>query len=196
MSSAYLFYGKLGSGKGTQSKLLEEYLQLHDKKSLYVGTGKLFRDFVENNNSHTSKKVTDILKHGLLGPLFFPVYLWSQQLIEKFTGNEDLIFDGGARRIEEVPILLAALEFYNITKIHVIVLNASDEEVLQRIHNRHEGRVDDTDMETIHHRLDWYTSNVIPAINIYRNTEGVIVHDIDGMGNVDEIFERIKKAIS
>lgn len=196
MSSAYIFYGKSGSGKGTQAKLLGNYIENQGKKHIYIETGKMFRDFIDTESSYTAACTKQIMDNGLLMPAFFPIYMWSKKLIENYTGTEDLIFDGIARRPEEVAMVLSALEFFKITNVHVIVMNISDEEALQRLQNRHEGRIDDMDMDKIKHRLDWYTTNVIPAINIYRNTAGVHVHDIDGVGSIDEIFERIKISLS
>ena len=155
----------------------------------------MFRDFIDTESSYTAVCTKQIMDNGLLMPAFFPIYMWSKKLIENYTGTEDIIFDGIARRPEEVAMVLSALEFFKVTNIQVIVMNVSDAQALQRLQNRHEGRVDDTDILKIQHRLDWYTTNVIPAIDIYRNTAGVHVHDIDGMGTVDEIFERIKLAI-
>lgn len=195
MSSAYILYGKSGSGKGTQAKLLQQYLDNSGRKYLYIETGKMFRDFIDTENSFTAIRTKGIMDNGLLMPAFFPIYMWSKKLIEDYTGTEDVIFDGIARRPEEVAMVLSALEFFNITDVHVIVMNITDDEALQRLQNRHEGRVDDMDTLKIRHRLGWYTTNVIPAIDIYRHTGGVQVHDVDGIGSIDEIFNRIKKVI-
>ena len=195
MSSAYILYGKSGSGKGTQAGLLGECLEGSGRNHLYIETGKMFRDFIDTQQSYTAQCTKEIMDNGLLMPAFFPIYMWSKKLIEQYSGTEDVIFDGIARRPEEVAMVLSALEFFKITRTHVIVMDITDDEALQRLQNRHEGRVDDMDIEKIRHRLDWYTTNVIPAIDIYRNTPGIQVHDIDGIGSVDEIFERIKKAV-
>jgi adenylate kinase len=196
MSSAYILYGKSGSGKGTQGHLLQKYLEQNNRSVIYIETGKLFRDFIDIETSYTAQCTKHVMDNGLLMPAFFPIYIWSKQLIQQYSGSEDIIFDGIARRPEEVAMVLSALEFFKITNVHVIVMSISDDEALQRLQNRHEGRSDDMDMDKIRHRLDWYTTNVIPAIDIYRHTPGVQVHDIDGIGSIDEIFERIKISLS
>lgn len=195
MSSIYIFYGKSGSGKGTQGHLLHKYLEQNNRTIIYIEAGKIFRDFIAKEKSFTAHCVAETMNTGKLLPAFFPIYTWAKELIEKYTGTEDIICDSTTRRLDEMEIFLPTLDFYRVSNIHVIVLNISDEEAILRIHNRHEGRVDDIDNTSIHNRLQWYTDSVVPVIDFCRNTPGVQVHDIDGIGSVDEIFERIKKAV-
>lgn len=104
MSTAYLFYGKSGCGKGTQAQILKTRLESLGKKIIYIETGKLFRSFTESNDNFMGDHVRNVIDAGKLMPAFFPVYLWSRVLIENYTGTEDIILDGVSRRIEEAPI--------------------------------------------------------------------------------------------
>ena len=99
-----VFFGPSGSGKGTQAKMLIEYLSKLDpnRKTLYVETGQRFRDFTKTPN-YTANKVKDLMANGKFLPSFFPVWTWSGFLIENFTGNEHLVFDGVCRQPEESP---------------------------------------------------------------------------------------------
>ena len=56
MSQAYLFYGKAGSGKGTQAVELKKTLESEGRKVLYIETGELFRKFVASSQSFAAKR--------------------------------------------------------------------------------------------------------------------------------------------
>lgn len=53
----FIFFGPSGSGKGTQARLLIEYLEKKDpeRKTVYIETGRRFRDFI-TEASYTAKK--------------------------------------------------------------------------------------------------------------------------------------------
>lgn len=106
MSTVYLLYGKSGCGKGTQAQLLKERLESQGRTVIYVETGKLFRAFSESNPGFMGDHVKSVIDAGKLMPAFFPVYLWSKELVENYTGTEDIILDGVARRIEEASIVV------------------------------------------------------------------------------------------
>ena len=66
----FLLYGKSGSGKGTQAKLLIEYLKNKDpeREVEYIETGERLRDFAREVNL-TSKLTGQIMDEGgLLSP--------------------------------------------------------------------------------------------------------------------------------
>lgn len=193
--NAYIFYGKAGSGKGTQAQLLKSHLESLGQSVLYIETGKLFRDFVADNNTFSAQRTKSIIDSGELMPSFFPIYLWAKQLIENYDGTQAIILDGVTRRIEEAPILESALEFLQINKKLVLHIEIADSTAQGRLMSRNQGRADDTDPEKIQKRLDWYTDNVLPVLDYYRKGNIITVHDIDGEPTIETIFEEIKKHI-
>ena len=76
----------------------------------------------------------------------------------------------------------------------MIELSVPKEELVKRLVNRGKvsGRSDDNE-ETIQKRLKVYHDQTAPLIDWYDN-EG-IHHHVEGLGTVDEIFERICKII-
>jgi adenylate kinase len=72
----------------------------------------------------------------------------------------------------------------------VVVLTVDEEEVVQRLLRRAqvEGRADDTE-EVIRRRQEVYAEQTEPLIGVYRGRG--ILHEVDGMGEVDEVTERI-----
>src|SRR3989344_6012489 len=107
-NNAYIFFGRSGSGKGTQAKLLQEHLKLKNKKVVYIETGQAFRDFI-NGDAHSQKLSKIIMDKGELQPQFLAVWIWAGELIEKLQGDEDVIFDGTPRRLTEAQLLNTAL---------------------------------------------------------------------------------------
>jgi len=66
---------------------------------------------------------------------------------------------------------------------------------MQRLKGRAEieGRSDDADPAVIQNRINTYKSQSEPCLYYYRPR--AVVRDIDGMGTIEEIFERIKRIL-
>ena len=101
------FFGKSGSGKGTQAALLIKTFERLDavNATIYIETGQRFRNFIETNNEFVSKKIKEVLTEGKFLPPFLPLWTWTQSLVDSLkTGREHLIFDGVCRQPEEAPM--------------------------------------------------------------------------------------------
>jgi adenylate kinase len=187
-----LFYGRSGSGKGTQAGLLKNYLEKNSQDDvLYIETGKLFREFMEEDG-YTSKLTKSLLAEGGLLPEFLPIWIWTRVFIQEFSGKETLLLDGLARRSAESEVLNNALNFYNRLPARIVVINVSREWSFEHLKGR--GRYDDTDAD-IQRRLDWYEENVIPAVDYFRNKENYFFHDINGEQTVEEVHRDILNAL-
>lgn len=185
-----IFFGRSGSGKGTQARLLEEYLRKNDSSKrgvIYIETGARFRQFM-NEKGYTNKLTKDVLDQGGLLPEFLPIWLWSGIFIKEYTGKEHLILDGLSRRVAEAPVLSAALKFYKREKPCVIVLNVSRKWSMDRLKER--GRYDDAEKE-INRRLDWYDANVAPTIEYFKKDAYYKYLEIDGEQPVEKVHEDI-----
>ena len=177
---AFIFFGSSGSGKGTQAKLLIEYLEKKGEKAIYIETGEKIRHFLRHG-THTSLLTKEVINHGCLLPAFIPIWLWTTHLNEHFTGQEHMVLDGLCRRVSEAPVLDAAMKFYRIKKPFVIMLNVSDDWAIKRLKQR--GRSDDTE-EYVKSRLAWYRRDVAPAIDYFRNNPDYIFLDINAEGTI------------
>jgi adenylate kinase len=188
-----IFYGRTGSGKGTQSQLLKEFLEKKDGKrgTLYIATGVRFRELM-NGENYTSQMIRAVLDAGGLQPEFLPIWIWTGELMDKFTGLEHLIFDGLARRPAESPILSGALNFYQRLPADIIMINVSEEWSRERLLAR--GRHDDNE-ELIANRLIEYEKNIVPAIEYFRNNSDYRLVDIDGEHTIVEVHENIIKSL-
>jgi adenylate kinase family enzyme len=192
MSTAYLFYGKSGCGKGTQAQILKDRLESQGRKVISIETGKLFRSFTESRIDFMGTHVASIINQGKLMPSFFPIYLWADQLINQYTGVEDIIFDGVSRRIEEAPILDSALDFLEINKRNIIQINVSDEWVIEHMGKR--GRVDDT-QEGMQKRLSWFTENVVPVIDYFKHQSRYNSVTINGEQTIEQVANEISSKL-
>ena len=76
----------------------------------------------------------------------------------------------------------------------VVVLTVDSEELIQRLLQRAEtdGRSDDTE-EVVRRRQEVYAEQTEPLIDVYRDRNLLI--EVDGMGEVDEVSERIFAAL-
>jgi len=190
MAHAYIFYGKAGSGKGTQAKLLKAHLESLGRSVLYIETGQLFRNFTTDNTSFAAERTKQVIDNGGLMPAFFPIYLWGHELIQKFDGTQDVILDGVTRRIEEAPILESALSFFQIEHPKIFHIHIIDETAQTRLKIRGD-RADDADASKIQVRLDWYTTNVLPVLEYFQHNGQIEVIEIDGEPDVDGVWQQI-----
>ena len=175
----FIFIGRSGGGKGTQVALLQEYIKRQDQKRqlFYIETGERFRQFIKEH-SLSSRLAAEIYKTGNRQPDFIAVWMWSHLLVEKMTGEEHLIFDGTPRSLHEAQILDTAITYYNRQRPHVIYLNISRETSKARMIARR--RMDDINEEEIKRRLNWFESDVLPAVEYFRKYSKYNFIELDG----------------
>lgn len=182
-----IFFGPSGCGKGTQAKLLMDYLKKNDpdRNILYIESGQKFREIAEGN-SFTANKVKEILEKGGLAPVFLPIWMWTGMLVEKMTGNEHIFFDGVSRRLVEANVLDSALKFYDRKDLTVISFEVSDQWAAKLMKGR--GRADDTD-EEIKKRLNWYKENTVPAVEYFKNDPDYKYISVDGEHTIEQVHQ-------
>jgi len=190
MKKTVIFLGKSGSGKGTQANLLLEHFQEKGEEVEYIETGQRFRDYIKKD-TYSSKLSKKIMDEGGLQPAFLAVHMWSHDFIDLIKENNHLIIDGSPRKHIEARILVEALQFYG-REVEVVNINVSREWATKKLLGR--GRKDDNE-EDIHARLDWYETDVAPALEHLRLSEGVTVHDINGEQTIEEEWNDVKEAL-
>jgi adenylate kinase family enzyme len=185
----FIFMGRSGCGKGTQADLLQEFLKKNDseREILYIETGKRFRSFI-SQDSYSSQISRSMMEKGVLQPEFLAIYTWTGALIEGMKEDEHLIIDGTPRKLHEAEVLDTALQFYKRGKPHFIFMNVSREWSEERLKNR--GRGDDA-VELIQKRSDWYDTDVVPAINYFRDNSNFHFLDINGEQTIEEVHQEI-----
>lgn len=189
-----VFFGKSGSGKGTQAALLAKICEKFDpqNKFIYVETGQRFRGFAEGD-TYTGKLTGEVMHAGGLMPAFVPIWTWAGLLIDEVkTGREHMVFDGVARRPDEAPILDSALQFYKREKPAILFLEVHHDVAKHRLLKR--GRHDDKE-EKIAERLKWFETDVMKSVAYFKKHPYYHFMEINGDQSVEEVHEDILKAL-
>jgi len=182
-----VFLGRSGSGKGTQVELIRKTLE----PCLYIYTGDLFRALAKTE-SFAGKKIKGVIDSGGLPDEWLASFLWQRELIEKFKGNENLIFDGAPRRLPEAERLDEVLGWLERKKgLRTILVDITEEEAMTRLLKR--ARVDDNE-ESIRSRLEWFKTSTGPVVDYYEKTGRLI--KVDGIGSIEDIHQRLVKALN
>ena len=186
----FIFIGRSGCGKGTQVALLHEYIKKQDEKRyiFYIETGERFRQFIKEH-SLSSRLAAEIYKTGNRQPDFIAVWMWSHLLVGRMTGEEHVIFDGTPRSLQEAQIIDTAITFYNRQHPHVIYLNISRETSKARMIARR--RMDDINQEEIERRLNWFESDVVPAVEYFRKHSMYNFIELDGNQPVEAVQQKL-----
>ena len=181
-----ILFGPPGAGKGTQAeKMISHYNLPH------LSTGNIFRENIKNKTA-LGKKVTSILDAGKLVPDETVVELVTDEL-EKEIYSNGVIFDGFPRTVAQAEALDTYLQEKGKSVDAFVTLTVPEQELINRILSRGQGRSDDT-TEKIKTRLQVYRDETEPVLNHYKKKD--LVKEIDGVGSIEEIFERITSALA
>ena len=122
-----------------------------------------------------------------------------QKMVEatvlKGTQNIGFIFDGFPRTANQAHWLREMLIKID-SKVHVLLnLEVEEEELKKRLMERGiaAGRDDDKSRSVVETRLKVYHSQTEPVIDYYKQFKKY--QRIDGMGSLDDVFERICSSI-
>ncbi len=188
----FIFYGQVGSGKGTQAKLLMEYLKAKDgRESVYAGTGEGFRKLLETKN-YTSSLVKDSMLRGELQPDFLTTSIFTNILVSSLDAGKHLFADGYPRTTAQSETFETMMKFFKRESIKIIYIELSKEEAMKR--NLLRGRADDTE-EGLNRRFDEYFNNVMPSMEYFKDKEGYEVCTIDGEQSIEDVQKEIISAI-
>jgi adenylate kinase len=183
-----IIFGPPGSGKGTQAAKIEKEFQLS-----HLSTGEILRAEVARG-TETGKEVGRIMAAGDLIPDDIIVSIVRQRLPESEAGP-GVLLDGFPRTLQQAQALDEMLAEEGHRVDFVIALDVPEDVLVERILQRAavQGRADDT-REAIAERMHEYHKLTEAVLDHYRK-KGVRVEVVDGQGDVDDVFERIRRAI-
>lgn len=182
-----LFFGSQGAGKGTQVKMLMDFLRSKsDRDIIHIDMGHELRA-LRDSGSFAGKLTGEVIDNGIRMPDFMPIYLQTKKLVENCTGDEHIIADGLARGADQTRGFDDAMTFFKRDNFQIIYLVLSDDSAVKRLLAR--GRNDDTE-EAIRRRLAWTKTDVIPQIEMLKS-RGRTIHEIDGEPDIDSIHKNI-----
>ncbi len=184
-----ILFGPPGSGKGTQAtKLVEKFGLTH------ISTGDLFR-YELGNNTPLGIKARGFMDKGELVPDTVTIAMLENKM-DMTPNPKGYILDGFPRTIKQAESLDEILKKRNTSVTHLIALDVSKKEIITRLLKRGEtsGRADDANEEIIETRIDQYLSKTSPVYEYYEKLE--VSQKVEGMGSLDEIFDRLSSALS
>jgi adenylate kinase len=182
-----LIMGPPGAGKGTQATRIAEHYRIPA-----ISTGDIFRA-MKHADTPLARQVREIMESG--GYVSDEI---TNEIVKDRLARPDcqqgFLLDGYPRTLQQVQTLDDYLAETNRPLGAVISLLADTDEVVARLLKRAaiDGRSDDNE-ETIRVRLQVYTEQTEPLLDVYR-TRGVLV-EVNGLGEIDEVSERVFAAL-
>jgi adenylate kinase len=182
-----LLLGPPGAGKGTQAKLLVDRYEIPQ-----ISTGDMLRATVAAGTEigkraqaymDAGKLVTDEIVIGV-----------AEERLSQPDAEAGFILDGFPRTVAQAEALDGLLDRLGVKLERCIAITVGEEELVSRLLRRAEleGRSDDNEA-SIRVRMNEYEEKTAPLVDYYRG-RGVLV-EVQGVGSIDEIAERIEDAL-
>jgi adenylate kinase len=182
-----ILMGPPGAGKGTQARFVADHFGIPA-----ISTGDIFRA----NVSQGTPLGIEAKRYMDAGD-YVPDEVTNRMVrnrIDESDAEPGFLLDGYPRTLAQVEELDGMIRHTGHTLDAVVVLTVDSDEIVQRLLQRAqvEGRADDTE-EVIRRRQEVYAEQTEPLIQVYRE-RGILV-EVDGMGEVDEVTQRIFEAL-
>lgn len=182
-----MVYGFPGSGKTTQAKKLAEEFNL-----TYISTSELLKEEA-GTGSNLAQQISPYLEKGLLVPDEIVIRLIEKKLKETDGNNRGYVFKGYPRTLVQAYILDGIMKKKNCAINCVINIQVPQLELVKRLDARSktsDSMPYDKSAATIVARLEEHSQRNDSIVNYYRKNK--ILVDVDGQGNKDVVYERIK----
>lgn len=178
-----IFMGPPGAGKGTQASFVAEHFGVPA-----ISTGDIFR----RNVAEETPLGVEAKRYMDAGE-YVPdevTNLMVRNRIDEPDAAPGFLLDGYPRTLAQVEELDGMIGHTGHSLDAVVVLTADRDELVARLLKRAEtdGRADDTE-DVIRRRLEVYTEQTEPLIEVYR--ERGLLREVDGLGEITEVTQRI-----
>jgi adenylate kinase len=209
-----IFIGPPGSGKGTQAKRLASRFAIP-----HISTGDMLREAV-GEGTELGRQAAPIMASGGLVSDDLMIGIINDRLA-KADAERGFILDGFPRTIVQAE-KLDTIVGNGTEPLRVLQLLVPDDAIVRRITMRRTcaqcgaiyhlennppatgsicdrcgaeviARADDTE-EAVRKRLESFHRQTMPVATYYKSKN--ILREVDGIGPVDEVFERIEKSLA
>lgn len=182
-----VLFGPPGAGKGTQSDLLKDKFEL-----VHISTGDVFRAL--DPESELAKLAKSYADKGNLVPDEITIKILESE-VQKHSKINGVIYDGFPRTTGQAEALDVFLAEKGTSVTMMLSLVVPEDELKSRLVARAEvsGRADDADPEIIQNRIDTYNKSTAPVAAYYK-AQGKL-KEINGVGSIEDIFERLCVAL-
>src|SRR5512145_2364761 len=178
-----VLFGPPGAGKGTQAvNLIEKY------KLVHLSTGDILRGELAAQ-SPLGVEAKKYMDKGELVPDEVVIGMIEGKL-DQNAGAKGFIFDGFPRTKAQAAALDKLLEKKKTSITVMVALEVEKQELVNRLMGRGKvsGRADDQDINIIENRIAVYNRETSPVIDYYQAQAKFSA--VNGMGTIDEIFDR------
>jgi len=185
----FILFGPPGSGKGTQAQLLAD--KYHIK---HISTGEMFRKEI-TEKTDLGQALQASIDKGILASDDVANKIVAKILKILQSEKKGFILDGYPRTKSQAQFLADM----GVHIDHVILLDISDEEAIERLQNRYKTatltykRADDASEDAMRKRLNYYHDHTKQLINFYEDA-GLLRH-INGSLNIEKVAQSILSII-
>jgi adenylate kinase len=183
-----VLFGPPGAGKGTQAaKLTSKYNLVH------LSTGDIFRANIKGQ-TELGTLAKSYIDKGELVPDSVTINMLESE-VDKNPEAQGFIFDGFPRTTPQAEALSTFLESKGTAITVMTALSVSEDELVNRflLRGKDSGRADDQDEGVIRNRISVYNDQTAVVADYYSAQDKF--EEIDGVGAIEEIFERLCQAI-
>ena len=183
-----VLFGPPGAGKGTQAEVLKEKYNL-----VHISTGDVFRYNIKNA-TELGTLAKSYMDKGHLVPDEVTIKMLNAE-VDKNADANGFIFDGFPRTEAQAEALSKLMDDKDSQIDAMIALEVEDEVLVQRLLERGKtsGRKDDANEDVIRNRIKVYYNETAILKDYYQKKDKY--HGINGVGSINEITERLSKAI-
>ncbi len=183
-----VLFGPPGAGKGTQAeKLIKKYGFNH------ISTGEVIREQIRKG-TELGLSVQSYIEKGLLAPDELVINIIADYVASHKDAKGN-IFDGFPRTTVQAEAFDKIMNG-NGTPVNVMLsLEVPDEELVKRLllRGKESGRADDSNESVIRNRINVYKAQTAVVADYYK-PQGKF-RAVNGLGTIDEIFDRLCKEI-
>jgi adenylate kinase len=204
-----IIFGPPGAGKGTQARLLEERRGIAQ-----ISTGNILREAM-SEGTPLGQKAKSYIEKGELVPDEVVRDLAEQAIADE--DYDDVLLDGYPRTRQQAEWLTEFLDEHGTPLDAVLSLEVPDDVLVRRLSRRrvhqetgetyhldHDPPPDDVDPdliaqrsddepETVRNRLEVYREETAPLAAYYEERDLLV--PVDGVGSIDEVYERIVEVL-
>ena len=183
-----ILFGAPGCGKGTQAALIKEKYNIN-----HISTGEVIRGEI-SRGSELGKSMQKYIEAGQLAPDSIVIGM-IRNYITEHKDVEGNIFDGFPRTTAQAVEFDRILAEDGLSVNVMVYMDVPEEELVKRIllRGKDSGRADDASEDVIRNRIAIYREQTEVVAEHY-SKQGKYVA-IDGVGTMEEVFERICAAI-
>jgi len=183
-----ILFGPPGSGKGTQSdKLVAKYGLIH------LSTGNLLREEIAQKTP-LGLEAKSFIDKGQLVPDEIVIGM-VDSYFDKHKDARGFLFDGFPRTVAQAKALDKLLDLKKTEIGKVLILDVDEDELIKRLvlRGKTSGRSDDADENIQRNRQEVYKNETLPVAAYYAKARKVA--NVDGMGEIGDIFSRLAAQI-